>query len=94
MCGRFALTLPTDAASVREAIGELKVSRLLAGYRGRGPADIDAAIAAILAVAAFAEAHAATLVELDINPLMVRPEGKGVMAADALIRLESLSGKP
>ena len=43
---------------------------------------------AALAVARFAEAHAAGLRELDVNPLMLREEGQGAVAADALIRME------
>ena len=74
-------------AAVREAMGNLNVSQVMTGYRGRPPGDIDAAVAAILAVAAFAEARAETLVELDINPLIVCAAGKGAVAADALIRL-------
>ena len=41
----------------------------------------------MLAVALFAEDHRGRLVEADINPLMVRPLGRGAVAADALIRL-------
>ena len=37
------------------------------------------------AVRAFAEDHWDTLLELDINPLMVLPDGQGVVAVDALI---------
>ena len=40
-----------------------------------------------MAVATYAEQQWDQLLELDINPLMVLPEGKGVVAADALIRL-------
>ncbi len=46
-----------------------------------------ASIETILAVSACAEAHAARLEELDINPLLVLPEGQGAVAVDALIRL-------
>ena len=38
-------------------------------------------------LAAFAERYWETLVELDVNPLIIRPQGQGVVAADALIRL-------
>jgi len=44
---------------------------------------------AVLAIAAYAQAHADTLVELDVNPLLVLPQGKGVLAVDALIRLNT-----
>jgi hypothetical protein len=40
-----------------------------------------------MAVAAYAEAHRDTLLELDVNPLLVLPEGQGAVAVDALIAL-------
>ena len=43
-------------------------------------------VAAALAVARFAAEHADRLAELDINPLIVRPAGLGVVAADVLVR--------
>jgi hypothetical protein len=79
------LLLPTDAAAVKAALESLKVAKLLNGWRGKPAADTGAAVAAILAVARFAESHAATLEELDINPLIVCEDG--AWAADALIRM-------
>jgi acetate---CoA ligase (ADP-forming) len=61
--------------------------RLLGGFRGRVRGDIPAAANAIMAVAAFAQANQDRLVELDVNPLLVLPEGQGAIAVDALIRL-------
>lgn len=81
------LLLPSPEAAIREAVSRLAVSRILAGYRGRPSADLDAAIAAILAIARFAEAHRDRLIELDVNPLLVRPKGCGAVAVDALIRM-------
>ena len=80
------LTLPTTEAEIRAAIGSLKIARLLAGYRGQPRGDIEALVATVAAAAAFVEAEAARLEELDINPVMVLPEGQGAIAADALIR--------
>jgi acetyl-CoA synthetase len=50
---------------------------------------VDALIATILAVGRYASAHRATLVELDVNPVIVRPTGHGVVAVDAMIRLQT-----
>jgi succinyl-CoA synthetase beta subunit len=50
---------------------------------------MDAIVDAVLAVAAFAESKRDSLMELDINPLLVLPEGQGVIAADALISFAS-----
>jgi len=82
-----SLLLPTDAATLRAALGRLKVARLLAGWRGRPAGDLEAVVAAALALARFAEAEAGRLLECDVNPLLVRPAGQGAVAADVLLRL-------
>jgi acetyl-CoA synthetase len=79
------LLLPTDRAAVVEALESLKVCRLLDGYRGRPKGDKAAVIQTVLAIAAFAQDHRNDLLELDVNPLLVLPEG--VVAADALLCL-------
>jgi acetate---CoA ligase (ADP-forming) len=81
------LLLPASREAIAQALSRLAVAKLLAGYRGRPQADIEAAIDAIAAVAAFAEAHRDRLAELDVNPLLVRPKGRGALAVDALIRM-------
>lgn len=79
------LLLPTSAEEVEAAIRRLKIAKLLAGYRGKPAADMGAAVKSIMAIAAFAEAHRDTLLELDVNPLMVRADG--AVAVDALVVL-------
>jgi len=81
------LLLPVNGEAVREAILSLKSAPLLAGFRGKPKADIEAAVAAALALARFAEREGTQLVELDVNPLILRAEGQGAVAADALMRL-------
>ncbi len=85
------LLLPTDRRTVAEALAGLKGAPLLAGFRGRPKGDLDAAIDAVMAVAAFAVAHRGNLAELDVNPLLVLPEdhggAAGAVAVDALIRM-------
>jgi acetate---CoA ligase (ADP-forming) len=81
------LLLPTTEEEVRAAVMGLRTAPLLQGFRGRPAGDLDATVAAALAVARFAEAHAGRLAELDVNPLIVRPAGKGAVAADVLVRL-------
>ncbi|MEN9895428.1 MAG: hypothetical protein RIR97_1280 [Pseudomonadota bacterium] len=80
------LTLPTDKNTIETALSGLKVNRLLTGYRNNPKGDRDALIDAIMKIAGFIAANTETLEELDINPLMVLPEGSGVVAADALIK--------
>ena len=53
----------------------------------RPAADLDAAVAAVQAISGYALAHQDALLELDVNPLLLRPAGLGAVAADALVRL-------
>lgn len=83
------LLLPVDQAAVHDALGRLQCAPLFRGYRGRPPADLDAAVEAILAVARLAEDRAASIVELDVNPLLLLAAGRGAVAADALLAVTS-----
>ncbi|MCT4655126.1 MAG: acetate--CoA ligase family protein [Cohaesibacter sp.] len=85
--------LPASRNDIRAAILSLKSAHLLTGYRSRPLADIEAACDAILAVADYAKAHGEDLMELDVNPLIVKQQGEGAVAADALIRLKNPSHK-
>jgi acyl-CoA synthetase (NDP forming) len=80
------LLLPAPRREIEEGLDSLRVAKLLSGYRGK-IGDRAAALNAIAAVARFAEAHADSIEELDVNPLLVLPEGQGAVAVDALIRL-------
>ena len=80
-----SLLLPADAPGIEAALNRLRIAPLLRGFRGKPPADRAALVSAILAVQDCAMAHAETLVELEINPLIATP-GRAV-AVDALIRL-------
>ncbi len=86
-----SLLLPVTRNDVRHAIDSLAVSKLINAYRGGVQGDIDALVDAVMSVAAYAEEHWSTLLELDVNPLMVLPVGKGAVAADALIVLRTSS---
>lgn len=78
---------PFTPSAIADALQRLTVRRLLDGYRGKPAGDVPALIEAIVGVVHHAQRLAARLVELDINPLIVRPAGRGVVAVDALIRL-------
>jgi len=82
-----SLLLPTTRERVLYRLGQLACAPLFSGFRGAPPADLDAAADVILAVASMVEKDPSSIIELDINPLMLLPEGRGVVAADALIRL-------
>ncbi|MBN9072484.1 MAG: acetate--CoA ligase family protein, partial [Rhizobiales bacterium] len=79
------LLLPASRAEIDAALRGLKMFPLLDGYRGRAKADVAAAVDAVEKIAAFALAHAATLAEMDVNPLIVCAEGQGAWVADALM---------
>jgi acetyl-CoA synthetase len=82
-----SLLPPFTATSVGEALGRLRVTKLLAGFRGRPPGDVDALVQAALGCTRYAAANLERLAELDLNPVIVRPRGRGAVAVDALIRL-------
>ena len=80
------LPLPLADGDVSAALDRLRVIRLIDGYRGRARGDRAALEAAVAGIAQFCVEAVDTLAELDVNPLLVRPEGRGVAAADVLIR--------
>lgn len=81
----ITLLLPLTKSTILKAINSLKISKLLKGYRGNSQADIEELVQTIMKLGTFAEKNASRLIEMDINPLIVRTKGKGVVAADALI---------
>lgn len=81
-----SLLLPVDRERVVHAMEALQCAPLFHGFRGRPNADLNAAADAILAIAEYVEKGPTPIVELDVNPLMILTDGRGVVAADALIR--------
>ncbi len=75
---------PFGPDQARAMIAELRSAPLFGVFRGRGELDVDGAAEAIARISVLA-AQEERIVEMDINPLFVRPRGKGVVAADALI---------
>ena len=67
--------LPVTADDVGAMIDGLKLARLLSGFRGRPAADRAALEDAALALGRFFLDHRARIEDIEINPLMVRPEG-------------------
>lgn len=78
--------LPASREEILEALYSLKGIKLLTGFRGRPLGDIEAVVKAAESVAAYAEANQDRILEMEINPLLVLPEGKGAVAVDAFIR--------
>ena len=69
---------------VREALGKLALSRILAGYRGKPAADVEALVEVAMALQAYVIAKPDGLEEVEMNPVMALPHG--AVAVDALIR--------
>jgi acyl-CoA synthetase (NDP forming) len=78
--------LPTSRAEIESALQSLNVWKLVQGFRGQS-GDQHAVVAAIEAIAAFAAAHRGLIVELDVNPLLVLPQG--AVAVDAFIKMRN-----
>jgi len=81
------IMLSASLETVRLALDRLKTSALLYGYRGRPEGDVDALVNCVLKLAERVQEYASVIIEIDINPLMVRPKGKGVVAVDAYVRI-------
>ena len=75
---------PLTLADARAMIKEIRGYGLLAGARGRLRADVEALAEVLVKTAELAVTLQDDLAELDINPLIVLSEGKGVKVADAL----------
>jgi acyl-CoA synthetase (NDP forming) len=75
---------PIGRSDALEMIAEVKGSKRLAGFRGSAPADVDALADTLVRISQMAVQLEGRLEELDINPLLVLPKGKGVKAVDAL----------
>ena len=66
-------------------INEIKGSKLLNGYRGMPPTDINALVDILMKISRLAVELEGEIEEIDINPLILFEKGKGAVAADALI---------
>ena len=85
-----SLLLPVTAEDVRSALQGLSVWPLLAGYRGRPGADVEAVVDAVLGVVQMAVAPD-RLVEVECNPLIAGAEGATVV--DVLVEHEDPEGQ-
>ncbi len=86
----FSLRLPPlSREEVLEMIHETRGVRLLQGFRGRSPADIDALADALVRLSQLAADLGDLIAALDINPLMVLPGEQGVRAVDVLVEVVS-----
>jgi acyl-CoA synthetase (NDP forming) len=87
---RALLIPPFEREEVRRAIDSTKGSKLLYGFRGKPKGDIEALINVIVKVGEMTVDLAGRIDALDINPLLILPEGKGVIAVDALVSIKKI----
>lgn len=76
---------PFDRSEAARMVASLRGAAILDGVRGQPAADVDALIDVIMKVQTLALDLSGSIAELDINPIVVRPRGQGVVALDALI---------
>ncbi len=82
-----SVLIPSSRDAVKAALGKLACAPLLRGYRGNPAANMDAVLDAVEAVQRYVVANAATVSEVEINPLICTAET--AVAVDALIRKAS-----
>jgi hypothetical protein len=78
---------PFGVAEAEAMIRCLRGFALLDGARGRPKADVAALAQALAKLSAFAAAAGPRLASVDVNPLLVLPEGQGAFAADAVLEI-------
>jgi acyl-CoA synthetase (NDP forming) len=77
--------LPLREGDAEAMVAESRAAALLAGVRGRPPADVAALHRCLGALAGFAWDGRERLAEIDVNPIVVRERGRGCVVVDALI---------
>lgn len=81
--------LPLDEELASALVAKGPLSKLLAGFRGAPPADRAALVAAILQLARIVETFGDYIDTVELNPIAVLPQGKGVCALDGLLLLQN-----
>ena len=75
---------------IKNALNNLKGKIFFDGFRGGPKADFEATVQVILATQKFIFEYPRQILELDINPLIIRRKGEGVIAADALMQIANI----
>ncbi|MEA2887619.1 MAG: hypothetical protein QOD11_1979 [Bradyrhizobium sp.] len=76
---------PVSAEEATAMLGELKAAPLLSGFRGAAKADVRALARLISQISLLAARYSDKISEIELNPVLVHPEGKGVTIVDALV---------
>jgi acetyltransferase len=81
--------VPLTRGDAEDMLASLRGARILDGVRGRPRADRGALVDVLLAVSRLGAEAGSAIAELDLNPVVVLPEGRGAVAVDALVVLSS-----
>ena len=76
---------PVTPGDVAQMLDELRGVALLRGFRGAPPADVEAVAEVVSRFSQLVADSAQTLVEADLNPIIVLPAGQGVRIVDSLL---------
>ncbi len=76
---------PVSAEEARGMLGELKAAPLLNGFRGAAKTDVPALSLLVSQISLLAARFKGEISEIELNPVLVHPEGKGVTIVDALV---------
>ena len=78
---------PEAVAEAGRMLGGLTGDRILTGFRGRPAGNVEALADAVMRLSQLASELEDEVCEVDLNPVLVLPAGKGVIAVDALVAL-------
>jgi acetyltransferase len=76
---------PVSAEQAAAMLDQLKAAPLLQGFRGRAKADIPALARLIAQISLLAAQLRDQVAEIEVNPVLVHPQGQGVTVVDALV---------
>lgn len=76
---------PVTVETAREMVAEVNALKPLAGLRGKARGDLEALARTVSALSQLALKPEMRIAEAEVNPLLVLPEGQGVVAVDALV---------
>jgi acyl-CoA synthetase (NDP forming) len=79
--------LPIAEEDIEKMLTEIQGSKMLTGFRGQKPADLNAIKKIILKIAKAAERYP-EISEMEINPILVKEDGMGAIALDARVITE------
>ncbi|HWF94904.1 MAG TPA: acetate--CoA ligase family protein [Xanthobacteraceae bacterium] len=84
---------PVSPQKARHMLARTRAGALMKGYRGRGPLDSEAVVAALVGLGHLAVDLENVIESIDINPFVALPQGQGGLALDALVVLRPAGGR-